>query len=416
MNIAMTLLEATAERLFGLILMGGVGLAVVIYIIRKQLRNPQNDPVTVIGLWVLSFVAFFGIAYSAVAAQEGFALILVLLVAVLIAVLLGLAWTPTIANTLVSPLTTALSGDDTVAYEGPAYGQALAKRKRGQYEDAVKAVEAQLEQYPGDFDGLMLKASIQAENLDDLPAAVATIQETLEDPGKVRFNLPVALNKMADWQLTIAGDASAAKRTLEKIREALPGSQAAQLVSQRLASLDASEESEAAAEDFNESYRHLVEESAAKDDFTGPLEIPRPVEVDPLQADEAKLQTCLRRVALHPDSINNREELAALYLGHMKQPALAIQQYEHLLTLPGTTIHQKAAWLNKVADIQIKSGETYESIRATLQLIVSLNPKAAPATLAEQRIAYLRVEMRGVNKKSKKLQLGSYDEDVGLKS
>jgi len=412
----MTLLEATAERLFGLILMGGVGLAVVIYIIRKQLRNPQNDPVTVIGLWVLSFVAFFGIAYSAVAAQEGFALILVLLVAVLIAVLLGLAWTPTIANTLVSPLTTALSGDDTEAYEGPAYGQALAKRKRGQYEDAVKAVEAQLEQYPGDFDGLMLKASIQAENLDDLPAAVATIQETLEDPGKVRFNLPVALNKMADWQLTIAGDAAAAKRTLEKIREALPGSQAAQLVSQRLASLDASEESEAAAEDFNESYRHLVEESAAKDDFTGPLEIPRPVEVDPLQTDEAKLQTCLRRVALHPDSINNREELAALYLGHMKQPALAIQQYEHLLTLPGTTIHQKAAWLNKVADIQIKSGETYESIRATLQLIVSLNPKAAPATLAEQRIAYLRVEMRGVNKKSKKLQLVSYDEDVGLKS
>ena len=412
----MTLLEVAAERLFGLVLIGGVSLAVVIYIIRKQLRNRQNDPVKVIGLWVLSFVAFFGIAYSAVAAQEGFALILVLLVAVLIAVLLGLAWTPTIVNTLVSPLTTALSGDDTVAYEGPAYGQALAKRKRGQYEDAVEAVEAQLAQYPGDFDGLMLKASIQAENLDDLPAAAATIQETLQDPDKVRFNLPVALNKMADWQLRIAGDASAAKRTLEKIREALPGSQAAQLASQRLASLDASEESEAAAEDFNESYRHLVEESAAKDDFTGPLEIPRPVEVDPLQTDEAKLQTCLRRVALHPDSINNREELAALYLGHMKQPALAIQQYEHLLTLPGTTIHQKTAWLNKVADIQIKSGETYESIRATLQLIISLNPKAAPAAVAEQRIAYLRIEMRGVNKKTKKLQLGSYDEAMGLKS
>ena len=412
----MTLLEVTAERLFGLVLIGGVSLAVVIYIIRNQLRNRQNDPVKVIGLWILSFVVFFGIAYSAIAAQEGFALIFVLLVALPPAVLLGLAWTPTIVNTLVSPLTTALSGDDTVAYEGPAYGQALAKRKRGQYEDAVEAVEAQLEQYPGDFDGLMLKASIQAENLDDLPAAVATIQETLEDPGKVRFNLPVALNKMADWQLTIAGDASAAKRTLETIREALPGSQAAQLVSQRLASLDASGESEAAAEDFNESYRHLVEESAAKDDFTGPLEIPRPVEVDPLQTDEAKLQTCLRRVALHPDSINNREELAALYVAHMKESALAIQQYEHLLTLPGTTIHQKAAWLNKVADIQIKSGETYESIRATFQQIVSLNPKAAPATLAEQRIAYLRVEMRGVNKKSKKLQLGSYDEDVGLKS
>ncbi len=412
----MTLLVVTVERLFGLILIGGVAFAVLIYLIRKQLRNPQNDPVKVIGLWVLSIVVFFGLAYSAIAAQEGFALIFVLLVAVPVAVLLGLAWTPTIANTLASPLTTAFSGDDTEAYEGPAYGQALAKRKRGQYEGAVEAVEIQLEQYPGDFDGLMLKATIQAENLDDLPAAVATIQETLDDPEKVRFNLPVALNKMADWQLGIAGDATAAKRTLEQIREALPGTQAAQFASQRIASLDASEESEAVAEDFNESYRNLAEESASKDDFKGPLEIPKAVEVDALQTDEAKLQTCLRRVALHPDSINNREELAALYLGHLRQPTLAIQQYEHLLTLPGTTIHQKTAWLNKVADIQIKSGETYEAIRATLKLIVSLDPNAAPAARAEQRIAYLRIEIRGANKKTNKLQLGSYDEDVGLKN
>jgi hypothetical protein len=262
----------------------------------------------------------------------------------------------------------------------------------------------------------MLKAAIQAENLDDLPAAMTTIQETLDDPEKVRFNLPVAFNKLADWQLAIAGDATAAKRTLVQIREVLPGTQAAQFASQRLATLDASEESEAAAGDLNESYRHLAEESAAKDDFKGPLETPKAIEVDPLQSDESKLKTCLRRAALHPDSINNREELAALYLGHLRQPALAIQQYEHLLTLPGTTVHQKTAWLNKVADIQLKSGETYETIRATLELIVSLDPNAAPAARAEQRIAYLRIEIRGANKKTNKLQLGSYDEYVGLKN
>ncbi|MBT7910619.1 MAG: hypothetical protein HN607_08800, partial [Verrucomicrobia bacterium] len=83
---------------------------------------------------------------------------------------------------------------------------------------------------------------------------------------------------------------------------------------------------------------------------------------------------------------------------------------------PGTTVHQKTAWLNKVADIQLKSGETYETIRATLELIVSLDPNAAPAARAEQRIAYLRIEMRGTNKKTNKLQLGSYDEYVGLKN
>jgi uncharacterized membrane protein SpoIIM required for sporulation len=144
----MTLMAATAGRLFELILIGGVGLAVVIYIIRKQLRNPQNEPVKVIGLWVLSFIVFVGIAYSAVAAQEGVALLFVIFVGLPIAVLVGVAWTPTIANMLVSPLTTAFSGDDSAAYEGPAYGQALANRKRGRYDDAVEAVEAQLERYP----------------------------------------------------------------------------------------------------------------------------------------------------------------------------------------------------------------------------------------------------------------------------
>ena len=59
----MTLLVVTVERLFGLILIGGVAFAVLIYLIRKQLRNPQNDPVKVIGLWVLSIVVFFWFSY-----------------------------------------------------------------------------------------------------------------------------------------------------------------------------------------------------------------------------------------------------------------------------------------------------------------------------------------------------------------
>ena len=83
--------------------------------------------------------------------------------------------------------------------------------------------------------------------------------------------------------------------------------------------------------DFNESYQKLVEESAAKDDFTSPLELPKAIELNRQQADEKALQTCLRRVEMHPDSVSNREELAALYLGLAKQPAMALEQYERLL-------------------------------------------------------------------------------------
>ena len=93
----------------------------------------------------------------------------------------------------------------------------------------------------------MLKASIQAENLGDLEAATETLQEAIEGEEQLSYRLPVALNKMADWQLAVAGDPDAARRTLRQIQEALPESQAAQFAAQRLASLDSSEETEAAA-------------------------------------------------------------------------------------------------------------------------------------------------------------------------
>ena len=66
----------------------------------------------------------------------------------------------------------------------------------------------------------MLKATIQAENLGDLAAAAATLQQAINDPKQLDYRLPVALNKMADWQLTIAGDPEAARRTLHQIQRA----------------------------------------------------------------------------------------------------------------------------------------------------------------------------------------------------
>ena len=411
------LMQTTFERLYGAFLVYGVLLAVVIYIIRRQIKNPDNEPLKVIVKWVVTLAVVAFMIHATVRANDRGALLIVFIFLLLPgSILLGLWWTPAISDWIASPITNALTGDSRESYNKPEYGIANARRKRGQYVEAIEAVDEQLVKHPGNFDGLMLKATIQAENLGDLAAAAATIQETLSDPEQLNYRLPVALNKMAEWQLTIAGDPDAARRTLQQIQTALPNSQPAQLAAQRLASLDSSEESESDVVDFNESYQKLVEESAEKDDFTSPLELPKAIELNRQQVGEEALQTCLHRVEMHPDSISNREELAALYLDHTKQPAMALRQYEHLLALPGTTIHQKTAWLNKLADIQVKSGESYETIRATLERVVALDPRAAPAARAQQRISYLHIELRSVNRKTKRLQLGSYDEDLGLKS
>ena len=406
------LMQITSERLYWALLVYGVLLAVIVYIIWRQIKNPDNEPGKVILKWIVTLAVVGFMIHAAFTVNILVAFIFLLLPG---SILLGLWWTPEISNWMVSSLTNSLTGNSRESYNKPEYGIANARRKRGQYVEAIAAVDEQLIKHPENFDGLMLKAAIQAENLGDLSTAAATIQETLSDPKQLNYRLPVALNKMAEWQLAIAGDPVAARRTLRQIQTALPNSQAAQLSAQRLASLDSSEESESDIVDFNESYQKLVEESAAKDDFTSPLELPKAIELNRQQVDERAFQTCLRRVEMHPNSVSNREELAALYLGHPNQAAMALEQYERLLALPGTTIHQKTTWLNKLADIQIKSGESHEAVRTTLDRVIALDPKAAPAARAQQRISYLSIELRGVNRKPTKLQLGSYDEDLGLK-
>ena len=410
------LMQGTLERTYWAFLLFGVLLIPLLYFIWKQIKNPNNDPVKVIVRWVITLMAVFFVFYGPAQSGGGIGLIFVLLLMIPCLVLIGLMWAPAIGNWVASPITNAMTGDSRESYNKPEYGIAIARRKRGRYVEAIEAIDVQLAKYPGNLDGLMLKATIEAENLGDLSAAAATIQETLSDQGQLNYRLPVALNKMAEWQLTIAGDPDAARRTLQQIRTAQPNSQAAQLAAQRLASLDSSEESESAVVDFNESYQKLVEESAQKDDFTSPLELPKAIELNQQQVHEKAFQTCLSRVETHPDSINNREELAALYLGEGKEPAMALKQYEYLLALPGTTIHQKTAWLNKIADIQLKSGESYETIRATLEQIIALDPRAAPAARAQQRISYLPIELRSANRKTKRLKLGSYDDELGLNS
>ena len=411
------LLQSTMGRVYWAILVYGVLAAVVVYIIRKQVKKTDNNPVKVIVKWTVTVaIVAFGV-YATLWSNDRASLLVVFIFLLLPgSVIMALWWTPEISEWMASPITNALTGDSRISYNKPEYGIANARRNRGQYLEAVEAVDEELTKHPGNFEGLMLKASIQAENLGDLEAATETLQEAIEGEEQLSYRLPVALNKMADWQLAVAGDPDAARRTLRQIQEALPESQAAQFAAQRLASLDSSEETEAAVVDFNESYQKLVEESAGKDDFTSPLELPKAIETNQQQAADKSLANYLRRVALHPDSVGNREELAALYLDHANQPAKAAEQYDHLLALPGTTIHQKTAWLNKIADIQVKSGESYKTVRATLERVIALDPKAAPAARAQQRISYLNIELRGANRKTTKLQLGSYEEDIGLKS
>ena len=146
------LLQSLLERVYGAFLVYGVFIAVVIYFIRKQIKKPDKDPLKVIVKWTVSLMLLTFMGFSALTAK-GLSFLIVFIVIILPgSILLGLWWTPAISEWMASPITNALTGDSRLSYNKPEYGVANARRNRGQYLEAVEAVNEELAKHPGNFE------------------------------------------------------------------------------------------------------------------------------------------------------------------------------------------------------------------------------------------------------------------------
>ena len=132
-----------------------------------------------------------------------------------------------------------------------------------------------------------------------------------------------------------------------------------------------------------DTYQNLVKESLSKDYENEPLDFPESKKQS--EDNENLLIECLRRVKEYPNSIINREELARYYCVQTKEWPLAIEQYELLISMSGSSKSQHAAWLNKIVDIQVKSGTTIEEAKSTLSRIIEIDPISATAEKAKRR-------------------------------
>ena len=343
--------------------------------------------------------------------------ILVLLIFLFIpcAAFLAIFFTPfLIEKTIASPIGQLFTGNPNVVEDKPIYGSVISSRNQGDYRHALELVEVQLEKYPFDFDGLMLKAAIQAEDYNDLDSAIETLNIILNDKDNIRYNLPIVYNKLADWQLNIFNSTDCARKSLEKIKEIYPGTKAAQLASQRIASMHFHNESINEKTEINDTYCEIVEESSRTKTEKGIVDIPKIKKLDKINENKKLLSACLRRVKEHPESIINREDLARYYFDESNEWSMAIQQYEQLINMLGSTSSQKVTWLNKIVDIQLKSGASLEEMTLTLNRVIDIAPESAASNRAKSRIMHLPIEIRGVSKKKAPLKLERRDEDLGL--
>jgi outer membrane protein assembly factor BamD (BamD/ComL family) len=136
----------------------------------------------------------------------------------------------------------------------------------------------------------------------------------------------------------------------------------------------------------------------------------KPAEQDPA----VQAQEYVQHLEQYPADAEVREKLATIYAEHYQRTDMAVEQFEELLRQPNQPVKLVAHWLNRIADLHVRHNADLASARAALERIIEAYPASAHAEKARNRIEYLRVSLR-VKEATRPVQLGAYDQDIGLK-
>jgi len=322
-------------------------------------------------------------------------------------IILSIMWAPQFGNFLCNPITNLMDGGNEEPEPKPYYSIAISKRKRNKPLEAVVEIRKQLARFPNDFEGVVLLAGIQAEDLKDLPGAEITLNHFCDQSDAPPKQVAAAMNHLADWQLKLAQDADSARAALEKIVMRFPDTELALLAAQRIAHLGGAEKNLLAAHDRQPM---AMPEGVKNVGLLESSEHLRPAEIDPakLAADYVK------HLAQHPLDTEVREKLAIIYADHYQRLDLATGELEQLIEEPNQPPKRVAHWLNLLADLQIRHGADYDTVRGTLEKIVERFPDLAVAAMARTRLGRLKLELKG-HKETPGVKLGVYEQNIGLK-
>jgi tetratricopeptide (TPR) repeat protein len=324
------------------------------------------------------------------------------------AITLGIMWTHEISGLLSAPIASLYDGGGQPPEPKPYYSIALGKRKLNRPLEAIVEIRKQLARFPNDFEGVILLATIQAEDMKDLPGAEMTLNHFCDAPAAPPRQVAASFTHLADWHLKLAQDADSARAMLEKIIARYPATDLALAAAQRIAHLGGVEKIMLAAHDRQPM---AVPEGAKSVGLRDSLRDLIPAETDP----EKQVADYVKHLEQHPLDTEAREKLAILYAAHYKRLDLATNELAQLINEPNQPPRHVAHWLNLLADLHIRSGADYETVRPILEKIIEGFPNMAVAELARTRLAHLRLEIKGQKEETPGTKLGVYEQNIGLK-
>ncbi len=393
-----------------------LGLGFLVWLFWRTLKR-SNDPEKILFKELLTVALLGGEVYlihsTGGKLQEGgilgnFAQAFVMSTSVAaVGIILSIMWTPQISAFIFSPLTNLFDGGSEPPEPKPYYSIALAKRKSDRPLEALVAVREQLAKFPADFEGVLLLANIQAEDLNDLPGAEITLNNFCNSPNTPDRQVVAAFTQLADWHLKKTVDMDAARAALQKIVARFPDTEISLRAEQRLAHLG---ETEKIILGQHDRQAMAVPEGVKNIGLLDSTEFLRPKEIEP-----GKLAAIhVKHLEQHPHDSEVREKLAMIYARDFKRLDLATLELAQLINETRHSPKQIAGWLNLLANFQVALGAEVADVTATLGKIVEQFPDSPLAEVAQRRLARINQEFKG-KEKTPGVKLGVYEQNIGLK-
>lgn len=369
----------------------------------------STEPVSLVGRWLCTAVAIwfeFTAAFPAFA-RGGLDAIFGLGLTMALGIVINILWRNSLIELITAPLTSIFDGGSEEVEPKPQYSMAQAKRNRKKPLEAIVAVREQLAKFPNDFEGILLLANIQAEDMNDLPGAEITLNNFCNLPSAPDRQVVSALTQLADWHLKKAADVDGARAALQRIVDRFPDTEISLRAEQRLAHLGETEKIILGQYDRQAT---ALPEGVKNIGLLDSTEFLKPKEIEP-----GKLAAAyVKQLAEHPHDSEAREKLAVIYARDFKRLDLATMELAHLINEPRHKPKQVAAWLNQLANFQIELGADVATVSATLEKIVEQFPDLPVADLARRRLARVSLEIKG-QQGTTGVKLGVYEQNIGLK-
>jgi hypothetical protein len=384
------------------------GLGFIVWLFWRTLKQ-SDEPVKLIFKWMLTAtIIWAGWKYVLpMYAGGGLDAVLAIGMTGVLALAFNILWRHSIIEIFTKPLTNIFDGGSEPPEPKPYYSIAISKRKTNRPLEAIVAIREQLAKFPADFEGVLLLANIQAEDLNDLPGAEITLNHFCDSPNAPDRQVVAALTQLADWHLKKSADVDAARAALQKIVARFPDTEITLRAEQRLAHLG---ETEKIILGQHDRQAMAVPEGVNNIGLLDSTEFLRPKEIEP-----GKLAAVyVKHLEQHPHDAEVREKLATIYARDFKRLDLATMELAQLINEPKHKPKQVAAWLNLLANFQVELGADADTVTATLEKIVAQFPDSPMAEMAQRRLARVNSELKG-QKETPGVKLGVYEQNIGLK-